>query len=346
MIKLRDAVVRANTFIHHYLIWFIVISYILASIIPKPGLIIRSIHFSNPLSASHNIPLSVILLSILLFNAGVGVKLSELKETKKNIWVLGASVLANVVVPLIYISIISFLVIHWHNPAEAQQTLVGLSLVVSMPIAGASTAWAQNAKGKLSLSLALVLATTVLSPIITPAILHYVGFITEGDYSEDLHELAAQGVQDFLQSWVVLPAVIGISVRRFLGEQKYSRVGTLVKFMNYCVLLVLNYSNASLALPGLMKNPDLDFLGMCLMIVTLLCVIGFLAGELISRVFKTSRSEKASLMFGLGMNNNGTGLVLASVSLSDHPEVMVPIILYNLVQHLIASIVDKWFFKN
>jgi BASS family bile acid:Na+ symporter len=44
--------------------------------------------------------------------------------------------------------------------------------------------------------------------------------------------------------------------------------------------------------------------------------------------------------FGLGMNNNGTGLVLAGATLSDHPFVMVPIIFYNLIQHLVAGTVD------
>jgi hypothetical protein len=42
-------------------------------------------------------------------------------------------------------------------------------------------------------------------------------------------------------------------------------------------------------------------------------------------------------MYGLGMNNNGTGLVLASLVLSSYPRVMVPIIFYNLVQHLVAG---------
>ena len=45
-------------------------------------------------------------------------------------------------------------------------------------------------------------------------------------------------------------------------------------------------------------------------------------------------------MFGLGMNNNGTGLVLASMALADHPQVLLPIIFYNLVQHLVAGMVD------
>jgi bile acid:Na+ symporter, BASS family len=42
-------------------------------------------------------------------------------------------------------------------------------------------------------------------------------------------------------------------------------------------------------------------------------------------------------MFGLGMNNNGTGLVLASLALPSYPNVMVPIIFYNLIQHIVAG---------
>jgi predicted Na+-dependent transporter len=48
-------------------------------------------------------------------------------------------------------------------------------------------------------------------------------------------------------------------------------------------------------------------------------------------------------MFGLGMNNNGTGLVLASATLADHPLVMLPIIFYNLVQHLMAAFEATFF---
>lgn len=343
---IRDATTRINSFIHHYLIWLIIASYGLASVIPEPGMILSGIYFSNPFSENHYIPLSLLLLSILLFNAGIGVKIAELKESKKDIWLLGLGVMANVIVPLIFISIVGFLSRIWHNPGEAQQALVGLALVASMPIAGASTAWSQNARGKLSLSLELVLATTILSPIFTPAVLHYVGFIIEGDYSEDLHELAAHGVQDFLQTWVILPALAGIVLRQLLGEKWYKHIYGYLKLANYCVLIILNYSNASLALPGLIKNPDIDFVVMCLAIVTILCVLGFWTGNIISQLIRSTEPEKASLMFGLGMNNNGTGLVLASISLSDHPEVMIPIILYNLVQHLIASIVDKMYFRG
>jgi BASS family bile acid:Na+ symporter len=42
-------------------------------------------------------------------------------------------------------------------------------------------------------------------------------------------------------------------------------------------------------------------------------------------------------MYSLGIKNNGTGLVLASLVLAAYPRVMVPIIFYNLVQHVVAG---------
>ena len=61
------------------------------------------------------------------------------------------------------------------------------------------------------------------------------------------------------------------------------------------------------------------------------------AGHLVGRMAGADRGQRVALMFGLGMNNNGTGLVLASMSLGAQPLVMLPIIVYNLAQHLIAG---------
>jgi predicted Na+-dependent transporter len=57
----------------------------------------------------------------------------------------------------------------------------------------------------------------------------------------------------------------------------------------------------------------------------------------IACLLRAGRDQRASLMYGLGLNNNGAGLVLASVALANHPRAMLPIILYNLVQHLVAG---------
>jgi BASS family bile acid:Na+ symporter len=41
------------------------------------------------------------------------------------------------------------------------------------------------------------------------------------------------------------------------------------------------------------------------------------------------------------MNNNGAGLVVAAGALPDQPLVLLPILLYNLVQHFAAGIADR-----
>jgi BASS family bile acid:Na+ symporter len=46
------------------------------------------------------------------------------------------------------------------------------------------------------------------------------------------------------------------------------------------------------------------------------------------------------------MNNNGTGLVLASLALASYPRVMIPIIFYNIVQHLVAGAVHHMTAKD
>lgn len=180
----------------------------------------------------------------------------------------------------------------------------------------------------------------MLSPLTTPLILHSVGFLTTGDYSEDLHELAAGEATAFLGAWVILPSLCGLAARQLMGEPRIARVTPYVKLANFAVLVLLNYSNATLVLPKVVSLPDADFLAAVLVIVSVLCVAGFGSGLLLSRALKTTPDETASLMFALGMNNNGTGLVLASLALANHPQVMLPIIFYNLVQHLFASIVD------
>src|SRR5262249_37465930 len=163
----------------------------------------------------------------------------------------------------------------WHNEDEVQRILVGLAIVASMPIAGASTAWAQNSGGDLALSLGLVLLTTLLSPLLAPLVLHSAGFVTAGDYSEDLHELASRGAISFLGTWVILPVVLGILTHTLLGDSRIVTSMSLVKLANYCVLLLLNYSNASLTLPSVVAHPDLDFLAITLVIVTGMCATAF-----------------------------------------------------------------------
>jgi BASS family bile acid:Na+ symporter len=334
---------RLSQFVQQQFLWLMIGSYAVAGWAPWLGLRIRDVSFGelDLLGSRIRVSLSMAMLACLLLNAGLGVDFGKLRSMLRRPALAGAGLAANLLIPIAFILGVNWVMAGWHNGDEVQNILVGLALVASMPIAGSSTAWAQNAEGELALSLGLVLFSTVLSPLTTPLALHSVGLMTTGDYAEDLHEFAAGGTEVFLALCVLTPSLIGIGIRGALGDARYATAKPRLKLINSTELLLLNYSNASISLPQAVTDPDLDFLAVTLAIVVGLCAVAFGAGWSISRLLGATRAERTSLMFGLGMNNNGTGLVLASMALADHPRVMLPIIFYNLVQHLVAGLVDR-----
>jgi BASS family bile acid:Na+ symporter len=164
--------------------------------------------------------------------------------------------------------------------------------------------------------------------------------MAQGNYARELHALAGYGTGTFLILCVVLPSLLGIALHWAIGEARITAARPTLKLVNTLNLLLLSYANAALSLPQAVADPDWDFLTVILAIVVSLCVLAFGSGWLIARLLELGPGQKAALMFGLGMNNNGTGLVLASLTLSAHPRVMLPIIFYNLVQHVVAGTVD------
>ena len=336
-------VLSISHFLHRHLLWFLISAYVIAVILPGPGLWIRNVSFGEIiiLQQKTSISLLMIMLAMLMFNAGLGLKISHLKTILRIKHVLLAALAANVAIPVVYVFGITIAMRLWYEPFEVQHILVGLALVAAMPIAGSSTAWAQNANGNLALSLGLVFFSTILSPVVTPVAFQVFGEMASEEYEKVLHGLAAYGSGAFLGLWVVLPSLLGIAVRLIARETLQTGVMPYLKFINSIVLLLLNYSNASVSLPQVMADRDYDFLAITLAITAGLCLTLFAAGYGLSRLFKLNQAERVSLMFGLGMNNNGTGLILASLALSSYPNIMVPIIFYNLVQHIVAGTVQE-----
>lgn len=340
---------QAAHFVHKHFLAMLAAAYILSAVFPQFGLTLRKIDFGKVTWADGSqisLTLSLLMLSFLLFNAGLGIEAKELTALWKRPLVIISGFLGNTLVPLVLILSLFGIMQLWHNPDELQNLLVGLAIIISMPIAGSSAAWAQNANGNLSLSLGLVFLSTILSPLTTPMVLDFFGYLTRGDYSEDLHELASQGTNGFLMLSVVLPSCLGILLHFLLGEDKIRATRPAMKLANFLLLLLLNYSNACTALPEAFRKPDPDFLVFVCTTTFGLCSAAYFAGWLIARLLKVNKSDQASLMFALGMNNNGTGLVLAATALADHPRVLLPMIFYTLIQQVLAALIDWKLFKE
>ncbi len=325
--------------LHDNFFAFLLASYALAAAWPGPGLGLRAIDLGAIRLGAESMRLTppAVLLGMLLLNAGLGVRLGELRGLMRRPAPLVVGLIANLLIPIAFIAAVARTMGAWHNPDELQVILVGLALVASMPIAGSSTAWSQNAEGDLALSLGLVVASTILSPLATPMALRAVGGLAQGDYADGLRDLAAHGSGLFLLVCVLVPTMLGILLRAGLGERRSAAIRPGLKAINSVNLLILCYSNAAAALPRAIASPDWDFLTAIVAVTGSLCLVAFGSGWALGRLLGIEAPARTSLMFGLGMNNNGTGLVLASIALSGHPDVMLPVIAYNLIQQVVAA---------
>jgi BASS family bile acid:Na+ symporter len=323
-------------------------SYALAALFPAWGVWMRD---ARPLSllsvGGRSTPaLPSLLLGFLLLHAGLRVRRDRICRIARRPTVLLAGLAANLAVPVLYLIGLTPLLQVWHNPSESATIVVGLALVAAMPVAGSSTGWAQLTNGDMALSLGLVLCSTLLSPLTTPLALTLLGVTAPAGYADLLHRMADWHAGRFLAAWVLLPSLCGMALPCVFSRERVIWVQKRTKPLSAIVLLLLCYANAATCLPQALRTPDWDFLIMMIGCVLGLCVLTFSCGYLIGRALGANLEQRAALMFGLGMSNNGTGQVLASITLASHPLVLLPIIAYNLSQHLVAGCVHAWLRRN
>ncbi len=215
---------------------------------------------------------------------------------------------ANLAVPLAYILTIMPIVSTWHNPREAGIVLLGLALVAAMPVAGSSTGWAQHSGGDMTLSLGLVLASTLLSPLTTPAAFRLLGAAAPDGLAAELRLLADSHAGAFLALWVLMPSIAGILVGAIMGQARALAVDRRLKPVGPVVLLLLCYTNACACLPKALGNPDWDFLAITTGFAVGLCVLTFTSGHLLGRLLGADREARgARLRDGDEQQRDGPG---------------------------------------
>jgi BASS family bile acid:Na+ symporter len=328
---------RANGWLHGHFLSLLVGTYLLAAVWPWAGAAIRHTVVQDT-GVAGTISLPMVFLAFLLFNAGLAADATDLGGVVRRPVALLAGVAATVTVPVAVVAGLAAVLGWWHDPDEARCLIAGLGIVAAMPVAGSSAAWSQHAGGSAALSLGLVVASTVLSPLTTPLALAAVGPMDAGGTAPGLF---GPGTVTFLLVSVVIPSVAGMVVRRLIGPTAVARVQPGLKAAGTLVLLVLCYANATASLPSVTAAPDWDYLALVAAAVVVLCGSGFAAGWAVARLVGADGSQERSLVFGLGMTNNGTGLVMAGAALSGVPAAVLPVLAYNLVQHLVAGAVSR-----
>lgn len=177
---------------------------------------------------------------------------------------------------------------------------LGFIVVACAPGAMASNVIVYLAGGAVAYSIALTTVATVLSPLVTPALVKWLGSV--------YLDIPFWPMMQTILLTTVLPLALGLGVRRLLqrrrealrfAEQLAPAVATLA------IVLICSYAVAA-------NNARLASVGaMLLTVVVIVNALGYLLGWQAARRFGFDVRHRLTLAIEVGMQNAGLGVVLA-----------------------------------
>jgi BASS family bile acid:Na+ symporter len=205
--------------------------------------------------------------------------------------------------------------------------MIGTLIVGCVPDAMASSVLTLMARGNVSYSVSLTVASTLVSPLVVPGIL----YLALGQHV-DFPALEATWKLCWM---VVLPVVVGHLVstcsKRF--EEMARRAGPIVADATIlwiiAVVVALNRQR--------LVSVDLRLVGALLAVLLLGCAAGW-AGALAMRL---STPMRRALVLGVGMQNAGLGTVLALGLFTDRPATAIPPAIYTFGSMFIGTLMAR-----
>lgn len=252
------------------------------------------------------------LLGLIMFGMGLTLKTEDFREVARR----PVAVLIGVLAQFIIMPCTAWLLCQVFGlPA---QIAVGVILVGCCPGGTASNVITWFARGDLALSVAITSVTTLLAPLVTPALIWLLA-------SEWL-PVSFSAMFISILKMVLLPIVLGLVVQRLLGERVKTAVDVLplisVVSIVAIVAAVVAASQAKIAESGLL----------IMAVVVLHNGIGLALGYLAGRLFGMPLAQRKTLSIEVGMQNSGLGAALASAHFS--PLAAVPSALFSVWHNL------------
>ena len=294
--------------------------YALAAFLPTMGIIIREqVVFDHPLP--------VVLLSAMLLSAGIGIEAREVRHAVGSWWQVLIGCVLLVAAPWLVVSLLG-LGASFFPPG----ILAGLALVALMPSAASSVAWTQLSRGNVAVNVALILLSTLATPLLLGLFWRSGG---ESSLGEAGLPIFSVGV------WIIPSILLGVLIRYLVGETRVAAIRPILKVGSAMILLLLNYINASVALPDIVGNFQPGILFVLALTVLGTCGSVFAVTYLATTWLRTPPPQARALWFGIGMKNTGMALVLAAIWLEDSPLALVAIITYTFTQHLLSAAIHQ-----
>ncbi|AZN11986.1 bile acid:sodium symporter family protein [Pseudomonas aeruginosa] len=261
------------------------------------------------------------LLGLVMFGMGLTLKGEDFREVARH----PIRVLIGVLAQFVIMPGLAWLLCRLLQlPAEIA---VGVILVGCCPGGTASNVMTWLSRGDVALSVAITSVTTLLAPLVTPALVWLLA-------SAWLPVSFAAMFLSILQV-VLVPIALGLLAQRLLGERtrQVAEVLPLVSVFSIVVIIaaVVAANQARIAESGLL----------IMAVVMLHNGFGLLLGYLTGKLTGMPLAQRKALAIEVGMQNSGLGAALANAHFS--PLAAVPSALFSVWHNLSGSLLAALF---
>lgn len=262
-------------------------------------------------------PYVVPLLGIIMFGMGLTISRNDFKEVAKR----PLEVLIGVLGQFLIMPGLAWLLCKaLQLPPEVA---VGVILVGCCPGGTASNVMTFLARGDVALSVAITSVTTLLAPIVTPALIYLL--------ASQWVEVSAAAMFWSIVQVVLLPIALGVVCQSLLGKKVQAAASVLplvsVVAIVAIVAAVVAGNQAKIATSGLM----------IFAVVVLHNSLGLLLGYLLAKASGLSLAKRKTMSIEVGMQNSGLGVALASAHFS--PLAAVPSAIFSVWHNISGPIV-------
>ena len=221
--------------------------------------------------------------------------------------------------------ILAFVVAQY--PGFSPAVAMGFIIVGSAPGAMASNVIVYLAGGAVAYSVALTSVATVLSPLLTPLLVKYLGGA--------IMPVAFWPMMQTILFTVFLPLLAGLFLQSLMPVFTRQAKPYAPGVSALAIIIICSYAVAA----NQQRITDMGL--MVLVAVMAVNILGYIIGWYLARLYGFALSHRVTLMIELGMQNAGMGVALALAHFP--PEAALPGALFAVWCILTAAIASSWF---
>ncbi|MEG9481098.1 bile acid:sodium symporter family protein [Mannheimia sp. HC-2023] len=265
------------------------------------------------------------LLGIVMLGMGLTLTFKDFAEVTKN----PKSVIIGVIAQFVVMPTVAYgLAKAFNLPPDLA---IGVILVGCCPGGTSSNVMTYLARGNTALSVACTTISTLLAPVLTPAIFYL--------FASQWLEINATAMFISVLQMVLLPIFVGVVIRTIF-KQKVEQFSQTMPLISVIAIVLIVTAVVSVSRDRIIESGLLIFA-----VVALHNGLGYLIGYLASRLFKLPIADSKAVAIEVGMQNSGLGAALAALHFKANPVIAVPSAVFSFWHNISGPILAMIFAK-